>query len=442
MGFDIPPGAAQILRTLTAAGYEAYLVGGCVRDLLRGEKAHDWDICTSALPRETEACFSGQRIIETGLRHGTVTILGEDGAYEVTTYRSDGPYSDGRRPDRVRFVPELEEDLARRDFTVNAIAMGLDGELRDPFGGVEDIRKGRLRCVGEPARRFQEDGLRVMRALRFGAVLGYEIEEGTAEAVHACRSMLGHVAAERINVELCKLLVGEEAGRILREYPDVLWEFWPELERLNTLEQNNPWHCWNGWEHTACTVEAAPDSLVIRLTMLLHDVGKPECGTTDEAGVDHFYGHPEAGAALAAAMLRRLKFDNEIRRQVTTLVRYHDVELSPRPRELRRWLNRLGEEMLRRLLEVKRADWAGQAPERLPERLEGLKAVETELERILAQGECFTLKDLAVNGRDVMGEGIPPGPAVGRALAGLMERVLNGELPNEREALLEALKKT
>ena len=267
MKFDIPAGARQVLQTLTAAGHEAYLVGGCVRDLLRGVEPHDWDICTSALPEETESCFAGQRIIETGLKHGTVTVLMEGKPYEITTYRTEGPYSDRRRPDYVRFVPNLREDLARRDFTMNAIAMDLDGNLRDPFGGAEDIKCGLIRCVGEPDQRFQEDGLRVMRALRFGAAFGYAIEERTARAVHENRAMLDRVAAERINVELRKLLVGPNAGDVLRQYPDVFCRFWPELEPLAALEQHNPWHCWGGWEHTIHAVEAAPADVTLRLTM-------------------------------------------------------------------------------------------------------------------------------------------------------------------------------
>ena len=242
MKFEIPDGVRHILQTLNSAGHEAYLVGGCVRDLLRGVEPHDWDICTSALPEETERCFADRRVIETGLKHGTVTVLEEGEPYEITTYRTEGPYSDSRRPDFVRFVPGLEEDLARRDFTMNAIAMDLQGNLRDPYGGVDDIKAGLIRCVGEPGHRFQEDGLRVMRALRFAAVFGYEIEEQTAETGHENRAMLNRVAEERINVELHKLLVGKDAGNVLRQYPDVFCQFWPELGPLVTLEQHNPLH--------------------------------------------------------------------------------------------------------------------------------------------------------------------------------------------------------
>ena len=433
-------GVRRILQTLNSAGHEAYLVGGCVRDLLRSVEPHDWDICTSALPEETEQCFAGQQVIETGLKHGTVTVLEGGEPYEITTYRTEGPYSDSRRPDFVRFVPNLEEDLARRDFTMNAIAMDLQGNLRDPFGGVDDIKAGLIRCVGEPDQRFQEDGLRVMRALRFAAVFGYEIEEQTAQAVHENRTMLDRVAAERINAELCKLLVGKGAGSILRQYPDVFCQFWPQLGPLVTLEQNTPWHCWGGWEHTIHALEAAPADVTLRLTMLLHDIGKPACKSTDEQGIDHFYGHPAVSARLADEMLRALKFDNKTRERVVLLVERHDVQLPPRGQVIRRWLSRLGPEAFFQLLEGKRADNMGQAPEKVRDRLAELDEIRAKAEQILADRQCLTLKDLAVDGRDVIAAGIEPGPEVGRVLEGLLERMLSGEIPNERETLMAILR--
>ena len=436
MRSDIPTGARHILQTLTGAGFEAYLVGGCVRDLLRGVVPHDWDICTSALPKETEACFTGQRIIETGLKHGTVTVMEAGEPYEITTYRTEGPYSDSRRPDFVRFVPSLEQDLARRDFTMNAIAMDLDGNLRDTFGGGSDIQAGLIRCVGEPDQRFQEDGLRVMRAMRFAAVFAYEIEGRTAQAIHENRIMLDRVAAERINVELCKLLVGKNAGDVLRQYPDVFCQFWPQLSPLVTLEQHNPWHCFGGWEHTIHAVEAAPADVALRLTMLLHDIGKPSCKSTDEQGIDHFYGHPAVSAQLADQMLRALKFDNKTRERVVLLVERHDAQLPPRGQVIRRWLNRLGPETFFQLLEVKRADNMGQAPEKVRDRLVELDKIKAKAEQILAERQCLTLKDLAVDGRDVMAAGVAPGPEVGRVLEGLLELVLSEDIPNEREILI------
>ena len=291
MKFDIPSGAAHILQTLTRAGHEAWLVGGCVRDLLRGVRPHDWDICTSARPEETEGCFSGRRIIETGLKHGTVAVVEDGTPYEITTYRADGPYSDGRRPDFVRFVSDLEADLARRDFSMNAVALGLDGGLRDPFGGEEDIQAGVIRCVGEPSRRFREDGLRIMRALRFSASLGFEIEEQTARAIHDSRTALTHVSAERVNAELRRLLVGERAGDVLREYPDVLCRFWPGLELLVDVSRDS-------WERAVRAVESAPAELEPRLAALLRDAGGDE---TDR-------------------MLLALRFGKKIRRRVAALM--------------------------------------------------------------------------------------------------------------------------
>ena len=439
MALPIAPGARHILQALAAQGHEAYLVGGCVRDLLRGVTPHDWDICTSARPEETRRCFAGQRIIETGLKHGTVTVLAGTEPYEITTYRMEGPYSDRRRPDYVRFVPNLAEDLARRDFTMNAVAMDLAGNLRDPFGGAQDIKRGLIRCVGEPDLRFQEDGLRVMRALRFASALGYGMEERTAGAVRRNRAVLSRVAAERINAELCKLLVGKNAGDVLRQYPDVFCQFWPELGPLVTLEQNNPWHCWGGWEHTIHAVEGAPTDVTLRLAMLLHDIGKPACKSTDENGIDHFYSHPAVSAQLAEQMLRALKFDNKTRERVVLLVERHDAQLPPRSQVIRRWLNRLGPEAFFQLLEVKRADNMGQAPEKVQDRLAELDEIKAKAEQILAERQCLTLKDLAVDGRDVIAVGVEPGPKVGQVLDGLLAQVLSGEAPNEREALLKII---
>ena len=439
MRFDIPAGARHILEMLIDAGYEAYLVGGCVRDQLRGVPSHDWDVCTSARPEETEACFTGRRVIETGLKHGTVTVLEDGEAYEITTYRTEGPYSDRRRPDYVRFVSSLDMDLARRDFTMNAIAMGLNGELRDPFGGRADIRAHKIRCVGEPAQRFREDGLRVMRALRFSSVFGYEIEAKTTQAIHDNRAVLTYVAAERLNAELCRLLTGPNVEEVLREYPDVFCQLWPGLEPLVSLEQHSPWHCWGGWEHTIRAVGAAPADVVLRLAMLFHDVGKPACKSTDENGLDHFYGHPAVSAGLADQMLRALKFDSAVRKRVVTLVELHGVQIPCGERPVRKWLGRLGPETFFQLLEVKRADSMGQACDKVKDRLAQLEELRRKAEELIAQRQCFSLKDLAVNGRDVIAAGVAPGPRVGQILDGLLEQVLRGEVPNERDVLLKQI---
>lgn len=435
-------GAREVLATLNAAGYEAYWVGGCVRDLLRGVEPQDYDICTSALPRETEGCFAGAKVLETGLKHGTVTICLDHRHFEVTTYRTDGPYSDGRRPDSVYFVPDLTQDLARRDFTMNAMAMDIQGRLQDPFGGHADLRRGLIRCVGEPDRRFQEDGLRLMRALRFAACLDFAIEPETGSAIRRNLAMLDHVAAERIHTELCKLLLGPGAVRVLRAYPEVFCRFWPQLGPLVELEQNNPWHCYGGWEHTLHALEGAPEDLVVRLAVLLHDVGKPGCKTTDETGVDHFYGHAAAGAELAEEMLRGLKFDNGTREQVVALVAHHDAPIHPTGKSIRRWLGRLGEEQFFRLLEVKRCDTMGHELAKMQPRLAELEELKQTAREVIAQGQCFSLRDLAVNGRDVLAAGVPAGPEVGRVLQTLLDRVVAGELPNDRSALLTQLSRS
>lgn len=440
MEYPIPEGARAILAQLAASGFEAFLVGGCVRDLLRGVEPQDWDICTSALPAQTEACFPQAKVIETGLRHGTVTLCLDHQHFEVTTYRADGPYSDGRRPDSVAFVPELREDLARRDFTVNAMAMGLDGQVRDFFGGRADLEQGVIRCVGDPDRRFQEDGLRLMRALRFSATLDYAIEPATALSIRRNLPMLDRVAAERIQVEFRKLLLGPRCVSVLREYPEVFCRFWPQLAPLVELEQNNPWHCFGGWEHTLHALDAARSDLVIRLAVLLHDIGKPACKTTDENGVDHFYGHPAAGAQLANEMLRALKFDNDTRRRVVQLVEWHDAPIHLTEKSIRRWLGRLGEEAFFQLLAVKRCDSMGQDPALVQDRLAANEELKEMARAVIAQGQCFSLKDLAVDGRDVMAAGIPPGPQVGQALQALLAQVVNGELPNDKETLLASIK--
>lgn len=439
MDFALPKGARYILERLNTAGYEAYLVGGCVRDLLRGVTPHDWDVCTKALPQAVMARFPELTALETGLAHGTVTLLAEGRSFEVTTYRADGTYSDGRHPDAVAFVTSLTEDLARRDFTVNAMAMALDGSIQDPFGGLDDLKKKRLRCVGDPDRRFQEDGLRLMRCLRFSATLDYGIDPGTAAALRRNLPMLDKVAAERVRSELCKLLLGPRCVPVMRDYPEVFCRFWPQLAPLVELEQHNPWHCFGGWEHTLHALAAAPEELTLRLAVLLHDIGKPSCKTTDEQGLDHFYGHAAAGAQLAGEMLHALKFDNATRRRVVTLVEHHDAPIHPTEKSIRRWLNRLGEEALFQLLELKRCDNMGQAPEKVAPRLAQLAELTALARQVVAQGQCFSLKDLAVDGRDVMAAGVPAGPLVGQRLEALLNAVISGELPNDRSALLARL---
>lgn len=436
MGMEqrIPENVRAVLQSLQAAGHEAWCVGGCVRDLLLGGAPEDWDVTTSALPEETMAVF-GRRAIPTGLQHGTVTVATDRLRVEVTTYRQDGTYRDHRHPDSVSFTRSLEEDLRRRDFTVNAMALGLDGCVRDPFGGRTDLERRALRCVGEPDRRFGEDALRIMRGLRFTAVLGFSIDPATAESIRRNRELLRDIAAERVRVELEKLLCGRAAARVLRDYPEVLGVWMPEILPMVGLDQRNPHHCYDAWEHTIHSVEAIRPDAALRMTMLLHDLGKPSCFTVDEQGVGHFYGHPKVSRELAADILRRLKFDNCRRDLILSLVENHDRVFPRTEKGIRRALRLLGEERLRLLLEVKRADNLAQAPAYQAENQREIRRAETIMEDILQEDRCFSLRQLALSGRDLTAMGIT-GPAVGRTLNALLDKVVEEEVPNEPAVLL------
>lgn len=435
---EMPGYVQNVLTALEAAGYEAWCVGGCVRDLMLGRAPEDWDVTTNALPEATMALF-GSHAFPTGLRHGTVTVREEHRSVEVTTYRVDGDYHDHRRPDTVVFTPSLEEDLRRRDFTVNAMALSLRGDLRDPFGGQADLKAGVLRCVGKPERRFGEDALRILRGLRFAAVLGFAMDPATAAGIHGHRALLKDIAAERIQVELFKLLCGKDAAAVLREYPDVVGVFWPEILPMVGFDQRNRHHCYDVWEHTLHAVEAVEPEPVLRCAMLLHDVGKPRCFTVDQDGNGHFYGHPEISRELADDMLRRLKCAAALRETVVRLVEWHDRNIPRTDRGLRRALRALGEEDLRRLILVKRADNLAQAPEYRDTQRE-IDRAEAILDKLVAADACFSLGQLTVNGRDLAALGLS-GSEIGRTLNALLDKVVDGELPNERTALLEAARK-
>lgn len=434
----IPEYVQNVLAALEAVGYEAWCVGGCVRDTLLGRSPEDWDVTTSALPEETMAVFAGHAI-PTGLQHGTVTVRQDHHSIEVTTYRVDGAYLDHRRPDSVTFTRSLEEDLRRRDFTVNAMALGLRGDLRDPFGGQADLEAGILRCVGNPDRRFGEDALRILRGLRFAAVLGFEIEPQTSESIHRNRNLLREIAAERVQTELLKLLCGAHAASILREYPDVIGVFWPEILPMVGFDQKNYHHCYDVWEHTLHALEATPADAVLRCAVLLHDIGKPECFTVDEAGVGHFYSHGNVSRELADQMLRRLKCSTEFRETVVRLVDWHDRMVQPTEKGVKRALRRFGETDLRRLIAVKRADNFGQAVE-FRIRQQELDLGESILEKLLEENTCFSLKQMAINGHDLLRLGFT-GPAIGATLELLLDSIVSGELPNDREVLIAEAEK-
>lgn len=436
MELVLPKAPASILHRLNGAGYEAYIVGGCVRDAMMGRQPHDWDICTNALPAQVIELFPDRKVVKTGLQHGTVTIVQSGEGYEVTTFRTDGAYSDHRHPDQVTFVSRLEDDLARRDFTINAMAYHPELGIQDYFGGQEDLAAGVVRCVGDPDARFQEDGLRILRALRFAARFGFRLEEETGRAMHRNRALLDQIAAERIFAELKGFLVGKGVCPLLLEYRDLMGQILPQLQKMFDFPQHNPHHCYDVWTHTAHAVEAAPPEVELRLTMLFHDSGKPDCWSRDEKGIDHFYDHPARSEELAAQMLTRLRCDNRLRSRVLLLVRYHDAPVPQNDRSGRRFLRALGEEGAFQSLAIHRADNLAQALEHLPEKLERLDRAQALLCRLLQEQACFGLKDLAISGRDLLALGYPKGPALGRELERLLELVMDGTCPNCREELL------
>ena len=437
MTIPLPAIPAQLLDSLNRAGYQAYVVGGCVRDALMGRTPHDWDICTDALPEQVIRVFGEDRVAKTGLQHGTVMVIRDGEGYEITTFRTDGQYSDHRHPDSVSFVGELREDLARRDFTINAMAYHPDTGVVDAFGGQADLAAGVIRCVGTAEERFREDGLRLMRALRFASRFGFAVEAETARAIHDCLPLLDDIAAERIFTELKGFLIGPGVGPLLLEYRDLMARILPELAVMFDFEQRNPHHCYDVYTHTAHVVSQVPPETVLRLSALFHDVGKPECWSRDEAGIDHFYGHAHRSVELARAMLHRLRCDNKTRDEVLLQVRWHDLPLPETPREGRRFLNRLGEQGALWSIELHQGDALAQSPQTQGEKLERIQLARDILRELLEQQSCFSLKDLAVKGSDLIAMGCPKGPAVGKALNELLSLVLDEAVPNERQALLD-----
>lgn len=429
----IPTYVMKVLTALIKAGYEGYCVGGCVRDRLLGREAQDWDVTTSARPEAVLALFA-PNALPTGLQHGTVTVKTDGGSVEVTTYRRDGDYLDNRHPDHVEFTSSVTEDLARRDFTVNAIAMDASGNLVDPFGGQADLEKKVLRCVGDPSLRLREDALRIMRGLRFAATLGFSIETRTAAALREHKLLLKQIAAERIFVELSKLLCGPYADNILLDYSDVLAAVIPEIAPSVGFDQKNKHHCYDVWEHCVRAVAAAPADPVLRYTLLFHDLGKPETFHIDENGVGHFYDHGKRSAELAEEICRRLKMDNDSRKAIVELVRLHDAPIAMTEKAVKRMLRKIGEGQLRRLLTVKRCDNLAQHPDYLGRQVL-LDQLEELLELVLQQDSCFSLKQLAVKGNDLLALGYR-GREVGQLLEELLDAVVEEKLPNDREYLL------
>lgn len=441
----LPENISRALDMLESAGHEAWVVGGCVRDSLMGIIPHDYDITTSALPAETEQVFAGYRLIETGLKHGTVTVLADGSPIEITTYRVDGEYRDSRRPERVTFTRNIRDDVSRRDFTMNGIAYNPKQGYFDEFGGAEDIKAGVIRCIGKPEKRFREDALRILRGLRFSASLGFEIEENTARAMHDTRELLNKISAERVFSELCGLLTGRNSHRnifrVLTEFRDIAAVIIPEFRECTGFVQHSRFHRFDVYEHCVMSAQKAAEisadsecRLPLTLAMLLHDIGKPQRFTLGEDGEGHFYGHAAVSADIAEDILRRLKCSNALRERVCTIVRYHDVPLSDTDKSVRRLLRKYGLETVRDICLAHICDDSAKTPEcagRCGEWCAVLSRAEA-----LAPSCCLTLKDLAVDGKALSGL-MEPSPEMGKTLKFLLDEVINGNFPNEREFLLK-----
>lgn len=432
----IPAPAQQVLEQLHSSGFAAFVVGGCVRDSLLGRVPGDWDITTAARPQQVHKALAGLPVLDTGLKHGTVTALVGDMRLEITTFRTEGTYSDHRRPDSVTFAETIEEDLSRRDFTVNAMAFSPRTGLIDPFGGQEDLKNGILRAVGDPGKRFDEDALRILRGLRFAARLRFTIEEETALAMFAQKHLLTALAAERVQAELLPLLCAPGAVPVLRQYREIFAVVLPELAPMFDFDQQNKHHLYDVWEHTLHTLEHIEPRPDLRLVMLLHDCGKPARFSIDFRGDGHFYGHAYESARRAEAALTRLRCDKETCARVTRLIAFHDHDILNSEKSLLRWLRKIGEADLRDLLAIKIADNLGQHPRYL--RVDRFKATLASLDALLKKQPCFDRSGLALKGGDLLALGMQ-GPEIGATLDRMVEAVIEGRLPNEKEALLKHL---
>lgn len=440
MDIKMPENVSMAVSKLAKAGFEAYIVGGCVRDSLLGRPPLDWDICTSALPEQVLECFKGYQILETGLKHGTLTLILDKRPYEITTFRLDSQYSDNRHPDQVEFISNLQEDLARRDFTINAMAYNPAQGLIDYHGGLKDLNQRVIACVGQADHRFREDALRILRALRLAAELEFKLEEKTQAALFENKQLLAKISPERINSEFSRLLLSREPQAILAEYNELIYQFIPELKPLLNFRQNNPYHYLDVWQHTLEALKHTPPNLLVRLTILFHDIAKPTCYTQDQQGIGHFYKHARLGSQMALEILKRLKYDRPTVTGVSQLILEHDAEILPQAANLKRWLNKLGREKLNLLLQVKTADAKAHVPQNSLVKLAVLEEAALIIQEIIQDRQCFQLADLAVNGKDLLSIGIPEGPGMGELLKRLLEKVMEEELPNERAALLAFIK--
>ncbi len=435
MTMDMPKNVDTAINLLQSAGFEAYAVGGCVRDSLLGKTPNDWDITTSAKPEDMKSVFADFHCIDTGIKHGTVTVVIDGEPLEITTFRLDGEYEDNRHPKSVTFTSDLGADLGRRDFTVNAMAYSKKTGTVDLFGGQNDLKNKIIRCVGDPDRRFNEDALRILRALRFASALDFEIEEKTAQSLLKNRALLENISEERIAKELLKLVCGKGAKRILTDFAPVLFEILPELQPMYKNSHDNPHHCYDIYEHTLIAVESIDPEPTLRFAMLLHDCGKPAVKKFDENGVAHFYGHQRISAEISAQILARLKVSNKFRDEILFLVSNHDRwELYENTEKMPRYLSKFGLDGVLKLLKVMRADVLAQSPE-YRYRLDQIADAEEIAKNLAAQKPCLSLSELQINGRTLMDIGIPQGRKLGAVLAQLLDEVIDGVTKNTQEAL-------
>ncbi len=435
----IPEKVKYLLDTLESAGHEAYIVGGCVRDRILGKVPNDYDITTSAKPNEVTEVFSSHTVIPTGEKHGTVTVLIENEPYEITTYRTEGAYSDKRRPDSVSFSTSIDDDLSRRDLTVNAIAYSPTHGFRDPFNGIGDIQKKTIRAVGDPEKRFDEDALRILRAVRFSSTLGFEIEEATERALYAKKSGFGAISAERIYIEIKKLLCGDGTGKVLLKYVGIIGEVIPELLPMEGFDQHNKYHCYDVLTHTAKVVDGVPAIEHLRLAALFHDVGKPACFFEDEFG-GHFHGHEKLGAEMTHDVMCRLKSDKATREKVTDLVLHHGLVLQKDEAFIKRCLNRFGKETFRDLITLSISDNSALS-ELCADRPKNIRDIAEMTEKIIENQPCLSLSELSLKGGDLIALGVPAGPRVGEILKHLLSLVINGDCENSRDSLIREAKR-
>lgn len=438
MKINLPEDVKLIINFIEAAGFEAYAVGGCVRDSLLGREPNDWDITTNAKPDQIKEIF--HRTIDTGIQHGTVSVLIHGNSYEVTTYRIDGEYEDNRHPRQVEFTTELVEDLKRRDFTINAMAYNEKTGIVDEFSGMDDLEKGIIRCVGNPNERFDEDALRIMRAIRFAAQLGYDIEDETKQAIISFADRLRSISAERINVELTKLIVSPNPGFIRIAYETgILDVILPEIAALMDITQNNPHHCYTIGEHIIHSVENIEADKVLRYAMLFHDIGKGATKTTSKDGIDHFHGHSAVSATMTREICHRLKFDNDTMGKVLKLVENHDLDIICDEKHVRRAMNRLGKDIFPLLMKVQKADFLAQSMYKRDEKELEVQTLTSLYEGIISREECVTIKELAITGGDLIKAGYKQGPAIGETLNSLLEKVIDDPSLNEKEKLMELI---